>query len=247
MATQRGAAVWRSVRQEGNVSQRIAAQIEEMLASETLKPGDRLPTERDMAELLGASRPSVREAVRILQARGRLVVKHGLGVFVAESQTKQALGVVLSNPEVNINEVFTMREVLEVPAAKWAAERITDEQVASLREILQELDAAFDADSDDFQRLARLDASFHLAIAQVAGNRFLRQTTDVLHDILIEGMQTTLLIPGRREKSRKQHEQIVAALERHDPAAAGRAAQTHVRSAHQAALARLADELGSDS
>lgn len=243
MATGQGA-VWRSVRQQGNVSQRIAAQIEEMLTSETLKPGDRLPTERDMAELLGASRPSVREAVRILQAQGRLVVKHGLGVFVAESQTKQALGAAMSNPEVNINEVFTMREVLEVPAAKWAAEQITDEQIALLREILQELDTAFDADSDDFKRLARLDTTFHLAIAQAAGNRFLRQTTDVLHDILIEGMQTTLLIPGRREKSRKQHDQIVAALEKHDPAAAGRAAQAHVRSAHQAALARLTGDQG---
>lgn len=242
MAMEREASVWRSLRQEGNVSQRIAAQIEEMLASETLKPGDRLPTERDMAELLGASRPSVREAVRILQAQGRLVVKHGLGVFVAQSLTKQALGAALSNPEVNINEVFAMREVLEVPAAEWAAERITDEQIALLTEILQELDAAFDADSDDFQRLARLDTSFHLAIAQVAGNRFLRQTTDVLHDILIEGMQTTLLIPGRREKSRKQHERIVAALQKRDPAAARHAARTHVRSAHQAALDRIAAE-----
>lgn len=240
-ATEGEPAVWQSVSQAGNISQRIAAQIEELLAKETLKPGDRLPTERDMADLLGASRPSVREAVRILQAQGRLVVKHGLGVFVAESSTKQALGVALSNPEININELFAMREVLEVPAARWAAETITAEQIVQLNQILSDLDSAFD-NADDFQRLARLDASFHLAIAQAAGNRFLRQTTDVLNDILIEGMQTTLLIAGRREKSRKQHERIVAALQKHDPAAAGRAAQTHVRSAHEAALARIAAE-----
>lgn len=237
--------MWQRVSQAGNVSQRIATQIDDILGKEELKPGDRLPTERDMAELLGASRPSVREAVRILEAQGRLIVKHGLGVFVAESQTKQALGAALKNPEVNVNELFAMREVLEVPAARWAAERITDDQVISLKEILQELDTAFDEDSDDFQRLARLDASFHLAIAQVAGNRFLRQTTDVLNDILIEGMQTTLLMPGRRQKARKQHEAIVAALEKHDSGAAGRAAQAHVRNAHQAALERIAAEQAS--
>ncbi|AYY13177.1 FadR family transcriptional regulator [Actinobacteria bacterium YIM 96077] len=239
----RGVTVWEPVNQAGNVSQRIVAQIEDLLAKDALKPGDRLPTERDMAELLGTSRPSVREAVRILQAQGRLIVRHGRGVFVAESQTKQALGAALSNPEVNVNELFAMREVLEVPAAQWAAEQITDEQIVDLREILDELDSAFD-DSGDFQRLARLDATFHLAIAQAAGNRFLRQTTDVLHDILIEGMQTTLLIPGRREKARKQHESIVAALENRDPSEAGQAARRHIRSAHHAALERIAAEKG---
>ncbi|MFC7406405.1 FadR/GntR family transcriptional regulator [Georgenia alba] len=228
--------------QAGNVSQRIVAQIEAMLARDELKPGDQLPTERDMASLLGTSRPSVREAVRILQAQGRLIVRHGRGVFVAESQTRRALGAALSNPEVDLGELFAMREVLEVPAARWAAERITDEQVDSLNQILVELDAAFDDDSGEFQRLARLDATFHLAIAQAAGNRFLRQTTDVLHDILIEGMKTTLLIPGRREKARKQHERIVAALQRRDPAAAGRAAAAHIRSAHAAATERIAAE-----
>lgn len=234
--------MWQSVGQTGNISQRIASQIEELLATETLKPGDRLPTERDMAQLLGASRPSVREAIRILQAQGKLIVKHGLGVFVAESPTEQALGAALRNAEHNVNELFAMREVLEVPAARWAAERITDEELASLREILAELDAAFAVDSDDFQRLARLDASFHLGIAQVAANRFLKQTTHVLQDILISGMRTTLLIPGRREKSRKQHEQILNALKDHDPNAAGRAARAHIRSAHRAALDRIAAE-----
>jgi GntR family transcriptional repressor for pyruvate dehydrogenase complex len=173
-----------------------------------------------------------------------LVVKHGLGVFVAESQTRQALGAALKNPEINVNELFGMREVLEVPAARWAAERVSDEDLANLQQTLDELDAAFDDETADFERLARLDASFHLTIAQIAGNRFLRQTTDVLQEILIEGMQTTLLMPRRREISRKQHERILEALRKHDPAAAGRAAQTHVRSAHQAALDRIAGEQG---
>lgn len=234
--------MWSSVREKGNISERIAAQIEAQLSSEALKPGDRLPPERELAEQLGTSRPTLREAVRILQAQGRLVVKHGLGVFVAEPATKQALDAALRRSEVDLNELFSMREVIEAPAARWAAEKVTDADIAGLRAILDELDAAFEVSPHDFQRLARLDADFHLRIADLAGNRFLRQTTDVLHDILLEGMKTTLLIPGRRAIARKQHERIVAALAQGDPVAAARAARTHVRNAHRAALDRIADE-----
>lgn len=234
--------MWQPVKQAGNVSERIVSQVEQLLSSGELKPGDRLPSERDMAQLLGASRPSLREAVRILQTRGRLLVKHGQGVFVTEPTSTQALRSAFSNAEISIHELFDMREVLEVPAAGWAAEKITPDQVTQLRAILDELDAAFDADPADFQTLAQLDASYHLAIADLARNRFLKQTSHVLHDILMSGMKTTLLIPGRREKSRGQHERILAALQAGDPAAARRAAKAHIRSARGAALDRIADK-----
>jgi len=233
---------WQHVSQAGNVSERIVAQVEQQLANGDLKPGDRLPPEREMAQLLGASRPSLREAVRILQTRGRLLVKHGQGVFVAEPASTQALREAMRHAEHDINELFAMREVLELPAAGWAAEKITDEQIADLRKILDALDAAFDTRPDDFQQLAQLDAKYHLAIAQVANNRFLQQTSHVLHDILMSGMQTTLLIPGRREKSREEHARILAALQQHDAGAVRRAARTHIRSAHRAALDRVARE-----
>lgn len=234
--------MWQRVNQSGNISQRIVAQVEQLLSDEKLRSGDRLPSEREMAHLLGASRPSLREAVRVLQAQGRLVVKHGQGVFVAEPKSAQALRSALGNTEISINELFAMREVLEVPAAGWAAEHCTPEHVSQLQEILDELDAAFDEDPADFEQLARLDAGFHLRIADIARNRFLHQTSHVLHDILMSGMKTTLLIPGRREKSQVQHQRILAALEAHDPGAARRAARIHIKSAHQAALDRLAAE-----
>jgi GntR family transcriptional regulator, transcriptional repressor for pyruvate dehydrogenase complex len=234
--------VWQPVKQAGNVSERIVSQIEQLLTSGELKPGDRLPSEREMAQLLGASRPSLREAIRILQTRGRLLVKHGQGVFVTEPQSTQALRAAFTNAEISLYELFDMREVLEVPAAGWAAEKVTEDQIGHLRSILDQLDAAFDADPEDFQTLAQLDASYHLAIADIARNRFLKQTSHVLHDILMSGMKTTLLIPGRREKSKGEHERILAALEAGDPPAARRAAKAHIRSAHRAALDRIAHE-----
>lgn len=234
--------MWEQVNQSGSVAHRIVVQIEQLLDSGQLKAGDRLPTERDLAKLVGASRPTVREAVRILQAQGRLDVRHGVGVFVVERSSLNGLGSSLGQQEIDIDELFSMREVLEVPAASWAAGLVTKPQLQELQGILTELDGAFDTDPADFRQLARLDASFHLTIADIADNRFLRQTSHVLHEMLLQGMTTTLLLPGRREKSRSQHERILAALGTGDPGSAGRAARTHVRSARRAALDRLATE-----
>lgn len=232
--------IWQTVRETGNVADRIVGQVEQLIADGSLRPGDRLPAEREMAQLLGTSRPSLREAVRILQTQGRLTVKHGQGIFVSEPEPTQSLREALTGTKISIDELFRMREVLEVPAARWAAEHITEGQVSHLKHILDQLDDAFDADPADFRQLAQLDASFHLEIAVLANNRFLQQTSHVLHDILMSGMRTTLLIPGRREKSRQEHQRILDGLHANDPEVAGRAARTHIRSAHRAALARIA-------
>ncbi|AXK31612.1 FadR family transcriptional regulator [Streptomyces armeniacus] len=234
--------LWQPVAQPGSLSERIVAQVEKILLEERLAPGQRLPPEREMAQLLGVSRPSLREAVRILEARGRLVVRHGQGVFVAQPGSEQELRAALERAEISINELFAMREVLEVPAAGWAAERMSPEQAAGLRETLASLDTAFDEEHPDFARLAGLDAQFHLGIAGAAGNRFLQQTSNVLNDILLSGMETTLLISGRREKSRREHHRILNALTAGDAAGARRAARAHIRSAHRAALTRMARE-----
>lgn len=234
--------MWQPVVERGRLSERIVAQVERMLRDQVLEPGDRLPSEREMAQLLGVSRPSLREAVRTLQARGRLVVKHGQGVFVAQPASETELRAALHQAELSLAELFAMREVLEVPAATWAADRMTPDELTELRELLDRLDTGFDSDPIDFEQLAGLDAAFHLAIAAAAGNRFLQQTSHVLHDMLLSGMETTLLIPGRREKSKREHEKILTALASGDGTAAGKAARAHIRSARVAAMERMSKE-----
>lgn len=234
--------MWQPVVERGRLSERIVAQVERMLREQVLEPGDRLPSEREMAQMLGVSRPSLREAVRTLQARGRLVVKHGQGVFVAQPSSETELRTALHQAELSLAELFAMREVLEVPAATWAADRMTPDELAELREILDQLDTGFDKDPIDFEHLAGLDAAFHLAIAAAAGNRFLQQTSHVLHDMLLSGMETTLLLPGRREKSKREHERILTALASGDGGTAGKAARAHIRSARVAAMERMSKE-----
>lgn len=233
-----GPAGWQPLGQ-GTLNERIRHEILRYLQTRKLSPGDRLPAERELASVLKVSRPSVREAVRSLQAEGRLTVRHGQGVFVAEPTSQRTLRESWARLDHTLTELFSMREVLEVPAAQWAAERQDRESLAGVREALGQLNKALDQDPLDFDELQRLDANFHLLIVKASGNRFLEQTQGVLNDLLQTGMRTTLEIPGRLERSRREHQRILKCLLDGDPAAAGRAARSHVQQAHKAAEARL--------
>lgn len=233
--------LWPSMRQ-ATTADRIAQRIADHIAAQRLRPGDRLPPERELAGLLGVSRPSLREALRSLQAGGQVTVRHGTGVFVAEPAASAALRQGLGDQELSLRELYDMREVLELPAAQWSARHRDPDRLSAVRAAFDALDRASQADPVDFDRLQALDAAFHLRIVEAAGNRFLSQTLGVLHDILATGMNTTLTIPGRLERSRLEHERILQALLTGDAPAARRAAQAHVVSARRAALARLAAE-----
>lgn len=232
--------MWQPVAQEGNLTDRIIGRVEQLISDGGHEAGDKLPSERELAHMLGVSRPSLREAVRILQARGRLLVRHGQGFFVQAPRSERELRTALFEAGTSIEELFAMREVLEVPAAAWAAQCITSDRLHRLRAILDEIGAVIDRRGPaDVDELRRLDVEFHMQIAAAAGNRYLRQTSHVLLGILHSSMETTLTIPGRPEASQRDHERIYAALAAHDGTAARRAARSHIRSVHQAADSRI--------
>jgi GntR family transcriptional regulator, transcriptional repressor for pyruvate dehydrogenase complex len=237
--------LWTPLRQ-GTVSDLIARRILEVIGSDRLRPGDRLPPERELAAMLGTSRPSLREALQALKARGWVEIRHGSGVFVADPATTRSLREALLAQEVSVRELFDMREVLELPAAAWAAKNGDPGKLAVVREAYDALmaatkpvDEAGTGGEIGWDRLAELDATFHLRIVEAADNRFLARTQGVLQEILSAGMGTTLRLPGRFEKSRGEHQRILDAVLAGDPAAARRAALTHINSARKAAMSRL--------
>lgn len=234
--------MWESIAPVGTVSDRVAKQILNLIEAEALRPGDRLPAERDLAGFLGVSRPSVREAVKTLEAQGRLNVRHGQGVFVAFPQSQKDLRAALAQQEVTLSELFAMREVLEVPAAGWAAGAADEARIAAASAALEDLNGTIRADPGDFKVLQKLDAAFHMRIVEAAGNRFLRQTLGVLQDMLAAGMETTLLVPGRLQKSRREHDRILRAVVAGDTTGARNAARQHIRAAHAAARQRIRTE-----
>jgi GntR family transcriptional regulator, transcriptional repressor for pyruvate dehydrogenase complex len=221
---------------------RVADQIERYVKGNGLSPGDRLPGERDLCELLGVSRASVREALRSLQTRGVVSVRHGKGVFVASpAEAERAMQRFARLREVGMEELFAMREVLEVPAAGWAATAATDEQLQHLVVTFERLERAVLAGSSPGE-LQAMDALLHLQIAEYASNRFLAMTQTVLQEMLARSMDTTLAIAGRPARSITEHAGIIEALLARDASRARTAARRHLPSARRAALRRVASE-----
>lgn len=221
---------------------RIADQLLELIQVSKLNPGDRLPPERQLSELLEVSRPSLREALHILQARGFVAIKHGQGTFVEEPLVAQELRAFVMSREHDLNELYDAREVLEVPAARWAASKATKEDIRTLRATLNQMAAIAEADAIDYEQLKFLDAKFHLTIVGIAKNRFINQTLHVLQEVMGMSMETTLRLPGRIDVSAKEHEAILDAIERGDGDAAAKLSHAHIAGARKTALADAKDK-----
>jgi GntR family transcriptional repressor for pyruvate dehydrogenase complex len=230
------------IKQPGSLTDRIVDQINHLIDDEGLNGGERLPAEREMARMLGVSRPAVREAVKVLEAQGRVVVRHGQGVFVARTAADEVRDR-LAALQVNLTELFEMRLVLEEPAALWAAQRSTSDDVADLASALAAEESARQPPVD-FEALRALDTAFHMQIVRIAKNRFMHQTLGVLQEMLRSGMETTLSIPGRLTIAREDHRRIFAAIAAHDEQAAAAAMRIHILGARDAALARVRNESG---
>ena len=132
---------WREIGDRSSVPERVASEILRFIEAESLKPEDRLPAERSLAELLGVSRPSVREGVKFLEARGYLIVRRGQGVFLQRPPVYEGLRNGMDEKRLTFGHLFDMREVLEVPAAGWAAAIHDDAAIARIADALTELNA----------------------------------------------------------------------------------------------------------
>ncbi len=216
---------------------KIAKQLMELIEVQNLQPGDKLPPERQLADLLEVSRPSLREALHILQAQGLVHIRHGQGTFVQEPLVAQELRASMMASTHDLNELFDAREVLEVPASNWAAEKATKEDIRILRTTLNQIDTICAKEPIDYDQLQVLDAKFHLAIVGIVGNRFLNQTLNVLQDVMKMSMDTTLRLPGRKEISKQEHNEILQAIEDGDGPLAAKLTLQHISGARATALA----------
>ncbi len=204
------------------------------IESQGLQGGERLEPERELAKILGISRPSLREAIQILQVQGRLRVKHGIGIFLLDQADGEKLRESLRTAQHRIEELFQMREILEAPAVEWAAERRSEEQLAEMKLAARALNQAIARKPVDFENLRRLDMEFHLTIVRSAQNQFLNQTLGTLQEIMFHSMDNTLKLPGRVDSSEHEHGMILDAIEKRDSITARLMIIQHIHNARDA-------------
>lgn len=215
------------------LSDQLAAVLAGQVATRQLVPGDRLPTEQQLAQAHGVSRTVVREAVHQLKSQGLLRSRQGSGVYVAAGAAHQGLSfdaTVLESIDAVV-QVVEVRRALEGEIAALAAERATRAQVAALRRALAALDVAVAAGGDGVAE----DLAFHRAIAQATGNPQFQQLLGFLEQYLREAMRVTRGNEARRDDFaqavRAEHHAVVEAIAAGDAAAARRAAVRHMQRA----------------
>ncbi len=226
----------------------IAAKITALITDSGLKPGDRLPTEHELSEQLGASRTVIREAVKVLVTVGLVYTRRGSGLYVASNTPAEITPPISSFTTIDpaqVSSLYEYRLILELPAARLAAEHITPHELQELRKAV-----AFNqhcAEVQDRQRFGASDAAIHRGIAEAAHNPFLiaaivnmRHTQNWVFEIAAGRTQNVL------QTYVEQHLAILAAIQEGDPDAAEQAMHLHLQQAllhsRQEVLRRVSGE-----
>jgi GntR family transcriptional repressor for pyruvate dehydrogenase complex len=219
------------------VYEEVAKQIERLILKK-LNPGDKLPSERELAEMLRVSRSSIRDAIRGLELMGLVEPRQGAGTIVRATSADSLL-----NPFANalkhrremVSELLDFRKMLEPPLAARAATHASNDELSEMDEILQRQEtkqALGDAAVAE-------DAEFHYSIALASGNSVVLKVLDILMDLLRDTRERSLQVEGRPQKSLAGHRRILAAIKRHDAEAAKSAMRRHIEDVEEIVLEKF--------
>lgn len=216
--------------QPEKLSTAVVRQVEQLILRGVLRAGERLPSERDLADKLGVSRPSLREAIAELQERGLLSARAGAGVFVADvlgSAFSPALVRLFATHDEAVTDYLAFRRDMEGLAAERAARLGSDTDLAVIDAIFRRMEAAGAPGTG-----ADLDAEFHMAIIEASHNVVMLHMMRSMYELLREGVfynrQMMFAQNITRDTLLAQHRAINTALQARDPGAARRAVETHL-------------------
>ena len=214
----------------------VAKQIERLILKK-LRPGDKLPSERELAEMLAVSRSSIRDAIRSLELMGLVEPRQGAGTIVREISSdslRNPLANALKRKEELIGELLDFRKMLEPPLAARAATRVSPDEVSEMEEILERQEKKLRGGDSTIAE----DSEFHYAIALASGNSVVLKVLDILMDLLRDSRERSLQVEGRPQKSLAGHRRILGALKRHNAEAAQVAMRRHIKDVEEIVLSK---------
>ncbi len=226
-----------AVVRRNKVYEDVAKQIERQILKK-LKPGDKLPSERELAEMLQVSRSSIRDAIRGLELMGLVEPRQGAGTIVRGLSAESLLNPfanALKHRQELVSELLDFRKMLEPPLAARAATHASPEEISEMEEILQRQEERL---SDGEAAIAE-DAEFHYNIALASGNSVVLKLIDMVMDLLRDTRERSLQLEGRPQKSLAGHRRILAAIKRHDAEAAKAAMRRHIEDIEEIVIEKL--------
>lgn len=198
-----------------SLSEEIADRLIQLILQGKLKPAQKLPPERELAEMLQVSRPSLREALRALAMRNIIEIRQGDGTYVTSLTPDlllEPLDFLLSLDESSFFHLFEARKILEPGIAALAAERISDEDLNRLDECVRRMKAS----ADDPDAYLQADQDMHNTILKAAGNPVLTRIMMSVSGLSLASRRRTVDLPGVRVNAPLDHQAIVDALRAHE-------------------------------
>ena len=217
--------------QSVKVFEQVAEQIEKRILDGELRSGDRLPTERELAEQFHVSRTAVREAMKILAQKGLVDMRPGRGTIVIDGapramQHSIGLAMKLKLGEVGGSDnLVEVREILETEIAALAATRATEREIAAMREAVKVMDEHL----NDADAYISADNNFHEALAQGTQNTLILILVNSIVNLLSEQRKQIFEVEGGPQRGQIHHKRILESITRRDPEAARAAMRAHLR------------------
>ncbi|WP_252315906.1 FadR/GntR family transcriptional regulator [Sinobaca sp. H24] len=210
----------------------VIEKIKEALKTGDLKPGERLPSERELTNLFDVSRSSIREAISVLEAEGVVQIKPGVGIFLVP-YTKDHLLEKMSNifqieTKDYLIELLELRQGIESQSAYYAASRRTNDQLQNMERLLEELGNNFKKNHYEMDE----DFSFHHQIVEASSNLMMVNSLELISGRIMQGLYDSIVfsmqIPHRNETLIQEHVNIYNAIKKNNPIEAQRAMHYHL-------------------
>src|SRR5262249_9487950 len=205
-----------------DLRQRVVARIVELIRTGNLRPGDRLPPERELVEIFSISRPSLREAMRALSTLGIVESRHGGGTFVTDLEARTLLAPLdffLQLSQVNLDDTFESRRIVEIEIVRKAASKAGRDDGTDLNDMIS-AHAKIQKDPVGFRIL---DSRFHENLSAIAGNAVLQRVAYGLYNMDLHIRRRATAEPGLIAESTEDHTRIAAAIAAGDPEGAAAA------------------------
>lgn len=217
--------------------EQVADKIEQAILSHGIE-SDRLPSENALAEQFGVSRTIIRESLKLLKARGLVSSRVGGGAYITKPQPSdisEMLLRIIRMDNISDDEVFSMRIVLEVAAGRSAASRITDEELATMEELVNQMEV----NMGNLPQRIDWDIAFHIAMGKYSGNRVLGVIQESLTEVLRYVIQRGIQANGGNEDGVLRHRRILDALRSHDPDRVEEEILDHLERSRQNVLSQM--------
>jgi len=230
---------------KSRIYEEVAEQLKALILENKLKPGDRLPSERELAEQLSIGRPSVSHALRTLERMGFIEIRAGEGCFVKEvslepymQSLSESISIRLADKEDQLLKTLEVRRILEVEITYLAAERITDEGLSELRGSLKRQEETISR--KDNRAFLEEDFNFHHLVAKATGNEVMLMVRNSIADLL----RGVIYAAARNESgpnpgTLESHKEIYKAIEKKDPELAKKVMLKHIELTRKDVIAAL--------